>query len=183
MKLQQPRNYDFWMFQFNLLGSQGGNSREMTTSPPGHDWEVTVGLTTTAKLQQVRANNREMPSQKLNNRYGRSMRFRVASWLSSFQVPWGSLWKALSSPHRGISRFVAYTAADFCSESANQVKMHRIAKVIFCDAHRTAQIACCGPIWSRLQLSFFCLQLFWGAFKGSVQTFQVVACLQVLVSA
>ena len=36
MKLQQPRNYDFWMFQFNLLGSQGGNSREMTTSPPGH---------------------------------------------------------------------------------------------------------------------------------------------------
>ena len=36
MKLQQPRNYDFWMLQFNLLGSQGGNSREMTTSPPGH---------------------------------------------------------------------------------------------------------------------------------------------------
>ena len=39
MKLQQPRNYDFGMFQFNLLGSQGGNSREMTTSPPGHSGE------------------------------------------------------------------------------------------------------------------------------------------------
>ena len=36
MQLQQPRNYDFGMFQFDLLGSQGGNSREMTTSPPGH---------------------------------------------------------------------------------------------------------------------------------------------------
>ena len=36
MKLQQPRNYDFGMFQFNRLGSQGGSSREMTTSPPGH---------------------------------------------------------------------------------------------------------------------------------------------------
>ena len=38
MKLQQPRNYDLWMFQLNLLGSQGGNSRsrEMTTFPPGH---------------------------------------------------------------------------------------------------------------------------------------------------
>ena len=35
VKLQQPRNYDFWMFQFNLLASQGSNSREMTTSPPG----------------------------------------------------------------------------------------------------------------------------------------------------
>ena len=30
MKLQQPRNYDLWMFQFNLLRSQSGNSREMT---------------------------------------------------------------------------------------------------------------------------------------------------------
>ena len=39
MKLQQPRNYDFGMFQFNLLGSQGGNSHEMTTSPPRHTGE------------------------------------------------------------------------------------------------------------------------------------------------
>ena len=39
IKLQQPRNYDFGMFQFNLLGSQAGNSREMTTSPPGHHGE------------------------------------------------------------------------------------------------------------------------------------------------
>ena len=79
------------MFQLNLLDSQGGNSREMTTSPPGHHWEVTVALTTTAKLQ-VWANSREMTSQKLNNRCGRSMRFCVASWLLSFQVPLGSLW-------------------------------------------------------------------------------------------
>ena len=69
MKLQQPRNYDFGMFQFNLSGSQGGNSREMTTSPPGHYWEVTVALTTAAKLQQVRANSREMTSQKLNEEH------------------------------------------------------------------------------------------------------------------
>ena len=53
MKLQQPRNYDIGMFQFNLLGSQGSNSREMTTSPPGHHWEATVALTTAAKLQKV----------------------------------------------------------------------------------------------------------------------------------
>ena len=34
MKLQQPRNYDFRVSQFNLP-SQSGNDREMTTSPPG----------------------------------------------------------------------------------------------------------------------------------------------------
>ena len=39
MKLQQPRNYDFGMLQFNLLGSQSSNSREMTTSSPGHSGE------------------------------------------------------------------------------------------------------------------------------------------------
>ena len=95
MKLQQPRNYDFGMFQFNLLGSQGGNSREMTTSPPGHHWEATVALTTAAKLQQFRANSREMTSQKLNNRCHRSMRFCVVSWLLSFQVPLGIPWDLL----------------------------------------------------------------------------------------
>ena len=26
MKLQQPRNYDFWMFQFNLLGSKAATA-------------------------------------------------------------------------------------------------------------------------------------------------------------
>ena len=67
IKLQQPRNYDFWMFQFNLLGTQGGTSREMTTSPPGHYWEGTVALTTAAKLQQVRANSREMTWQVKNS--------------------------------------------------------------------------------------------------------------------
>ena len=35
--------------------SQCGNDREMTTSPPGHH-----ALTMTAKLQQLRANSREM---------------------------------------------------------------------------------------------------------------------------
>ena len=92
MKLHQPRNYDFEVFQFNLLVSQGGNSREMTTSPPGHHWEATVALTTAAKLLQFRANSREMTSQKLNNRCHRSMRFCVTSWLLSFQVPLGILW-------------------------------------------------------------------------------------------
>ena len=78
MKLQQPRNYDFWMFQFNLLGSQGGNSREMTTSPLDHYWEVAVALTTAAKLQKVRANSREMTSQKLNEEHETWRRFMAA---------------------------------------------------------------------------------------------------------
>ena len=91
MKLQQPRNYNFGMFQFNLLVSQGGNSREMVTSPSGHHCEATVALTTAAKLQQFRANKHEMTSQKLNNRCHRSMRFCVVPWLLSFQVPLGIL--------------------------------------------------------------------------------------------
>ena len=89
MKLQQPRNYDFWMFQFNLLGSQGNNSREMTSSPPGHYWEVTVALTTAAKLQKS-----EPTAVKWQVRNStRSMRFCVVSWLLSFQVPLGILWE------------------------------------------------------------------------------------------
>ena len=59
MKLQQPRNYDFEVSQLNLLRSPSGNDRDMLTSPPGHHWEAVVVLTTTAKLQQLRANNRE----------------------------------------------------------------------------------------------------------------------------
>ena len=91
MKLQQPRNYDFWMLQFNLLGSQGGNSREMTTSPSGHyNWEVTVALTTAAKLQQVRANSREMTSKKLNEEHEILRRFMAVVVSSAF---WGSLRK------------------------------------------------------------------------------------------
>ena len=88
MKLQQPRNYDFWMLQFNLLGSQGGNSREMTTSPPGHHLEVIVALTTAAKLQQVRANSREMTSQKLNEEHEILRRFMAVVVSSAF---WASL--------------------------------------------------------------------------------------------
>ena len=88
MKLQQPRNYDFGMFQFNLLGSQGGNSREMTTSPPGHYWAVAVALTTAAKLQKVRANSREMTSQKLNEEHEIFRRFMAVVVSSAF---WASL--------------------------------------------------------------------------------------------
>ena len=85
MKLQQPRTYDFWRFEFNLLGSQGGNNREMTTSPPGRYWEVTVALTTTAKLQQVRANSREMTSQKLNEEHEILRRFMAVVVSSAFK--------------------------------------------------------------------------------------------------
>ena len=60
MKLQQPQNYNFRVSQFNSPRAQRGNDREMTTSPPGHHWEAKIALTTTAKLQQLRANNREM---------------------------------------------------------------------------------------------------------------------------
>ena len=72
------------MFQFNLLGSQGGNIREMTTSPPGHYWEVTVALTTAAKLQKVRANSREMTSQKLNEEHEFLRRFMAVVVSSGF---------------------------------------------------------------------------------------------------
>ena len=64
------------MLQFNLLRSQGGNSREMTTSPPGHYGEFTVALITAAKLQEVRANSREMASQKLNEEHEILRHFR-----------------------------------------------------------------------------------------------------------
>ena len=60
MKLQQPRNYDFRVSQFDPPRSQSGNDRETMTSPPGHHWEADVALTTTAKLQQLRDNSREM---------------------------------------------------------------------------------------------------------------------------
>ena len=73
------------MFQFNLLGPQGGNSREMTTSPPGHYWEVTVALTTAAKLQKVRANSREMTSQKLNEEHEILRRFMAVVVSSAFR--------------------------------------------------------------------------------------------------
>ena len=86
MKLQQPRNYDFGMFQFNFLGPQGD---DFSTRPSlrGNSF----ALTTAAKLQQFRANSCEMTSQELNNRCRRSMRFCVVSWLLSFQVPSGRL--------------------------------------------------------------------------------------------
>ena len=100
MKLQQPRNYDFWMFQFNLLGSQGGNSREMTTSPPGHYWEVTVALTTAAKLLQVRANSREMTSQKLNEEHEILRRCMAVVVSSAF---WASLRHSGSSWPCGLT--------------------------------------------------------------------------------
>ena len=60
MKLQQPRNYDFRASQLDPPRSQSGNDRETTTSPPGHHWEANVALKTTAKLQQLRVNSREM---------------------------------------------------------------------------------------------------------------------------
>ena len=56
-----PRSGDLWSYaHFNLPRPQSGNDREMTTSPPGHHWEAMVALTTTSKLQQLRANNSEM---------------------------------------------------------------------------------------------------------------------------
>ena len=107
MKLQQPRNYDFHVSQFNTPRSQSGNDCEMMTSPPSHHWEAIIALTTTAKLRQLRANSREMTTfaqscndqrnpttvkwQVRNYRRKMCMRFCVASWLLSFQVPLGSL--------------------------------------------------------------------------------------------
>ena len=93
--LNSPWNYNshetttFGMFQFNLLGSQGGNSREMTTSPPGHYWEVTV-----LHSQQPPNYNKSKPTavKRQVRNSTRSMRFCVVSWLLSFQVPLRILW-------------------------------------------------------------------------------------------
>ena len=70
MKLQQPRNYDFWVSQFGPPRSQSGNDRETTTKVATtvkrrllHLAIIEaqmITLTTTAKLQQLRVNSREM---------------------------------------------------------------------------------------------------------------------------
>ena len=86
MKLQQPRDHDFGMFQFNLLGSQGGNSLEMTTSPTGHYWALTVALTTAAKVQKIRANSREMTSQKLNEEHEILRRFMADEYYNGWST-------------------------------------------------------------------------------------------------
>ena len=57
----------------------------------------------------------------------------------------------LSSPHRSIAiamMLASWPTSQWISAARAQiaVKTHRIAKVIFCDAHSTAQIACFGPI-------------------------------------
>ena len=59
MKLQQPLNYDFRVSQLNLPDPKGVTT-VITTSPPGHHREAKIALATTAKLQQLLANNREM---------------------------------------------------------------------------------------------------------------------------
>ena len=100
LKLQQPRNYDFGIFQLNLLGSQGGNSREMTTSPPNHHWGNSLALTTAAKLQQFRA-VAQIPAPPLNLNLTPSLlssvlalfcrQFRTTVWKPQFTDPW-ALW-------------------------------------------------------------------------------------------
>ena len=70
MKLQQPRNYDFWASQFDPPRCQSGNDRETTTKVATtvkrrllHLAIIEaqmITLTATAKLQQLRVNSREM---------------------------------------------------------------------------------------------------------------------------
>ena len=70
LKLQQPRNYDFRVSQFDPPRSQSGNDRETTTKVATtvkrrllHQAIIErqiITLTTTAKPQQLRVNSREM---------------------------------------------------------------------------------------------------------------------------
>ena len=53
MKLQQPRNHDFRVSQFDPPRSQSSNDRETTTSPPGHLWEVLRGKCCTHNDRQT----------------------------------------------------------------------------------------------------------------------------------
>ena len=55
---------------------------DFSTGP--YHWEVTVALTTAAKLQQVRANSREMTSQKLNEEHEILRRFMAVVISSAF---------------------------------------------------------------------------------------------------
>ena len=63
-------SYDFRVSQFDPPRSQSGNNGETTTSLPGHDWEANITFTTTAKLQQLRVNSRDMTTfaETCNNR-------------------------------------------------------------------------------------------------------------------
>ena len=120
MKLQQPRNYDFRVSQFDPPRSQSGNDHETTTSPPGHHWEANVALTTTAKLQQLRVNSHEMTTfaESCNDREMQRpwndklktaqlrhicVRFCVTLWRLSFQVPFGSLWVLAWPPLQSLA--------------------------------------------------------------------------------
>ena len=106
--LQQPRTYDFRVSQFNLPSPKVVTTVKwrLLHLGPDHHREAGIALTTTAKLQQLRASNLEMMtfaescynrdcndrkviSQKLNNPPLSCMRFCAALWLLSFQVPWG----------------------------------------------------------------------------------------------
>ena len=70
MNLQQPRNYDFRVSQFDPPRSQSGNDRETTTKVAmtvkrrllhlAIIERQIITLTTTAKPQQLRVNSREM---------------------------------------------------------------------------------------------------------------------------
>ena len=98
MKLQQPRNYDFRVSRFDPPRSQSGNDRETTTSPPGHHWEANVALTTTAKLQPLRVNSREMTTfpESWNDR--------------EMQRPWNDKLEAaqlLQNLRKSLNRFMA----------------------------------------------------------------------------
>ena len=105
VKLQQPRNYDCRVSQFNLPTPQSGNDREMTTSPPGHHWEANghlqeakIALTMTPELQQLQANNREMTTsaESCNDR--------------EMQQPWNDKSEAQQSPpelHEILHRLMA----------------------------------------------------------------------------
>ena len=138
MKLQQPRNYYFQVSQFDPPRSQSGNDREMTTKVATtvkrrllHLAIIEaqmITLTTTAKLQQLRVNSREMTtfaaypattakcndrevtSQKLNNRRLSCTRFCIVFWLLSVQVPLGHLWVSIC-----VEITVSLRPADFVS--------------------------------------------------------------------
>ena len=117
MKLQQPRNHDFRVSQFNLPRPQSGNDREMTTSPPGHRWEANghlreakTALTTTAKLRQLRANSREMTTsaESCNDR--------------EMQRPWNDKSETQQLPlelHEILRRFMAVVVSSAFRKSLN----------------------------------------------------------------
>ena len=97
-------------------------------------WRLVQNRATTAKC-----NNREVTSKKLHNCCKICVRFCVASWLLSFQVPFGSLWEMIFFPQTVFAGKLTW----------DQHWTHAKYSLLF-SAHWLVHGCCCtlGALWS-----------------------------------